>query len=157
MAKKINGNAHKIDIWYKVSLNFVQLGEGLMLLVSCCKIPWMPEVFSLTSNEKRREGGVLVTLSRLRRSIPSSPKRKKISGTQGSCKSDIFKLKFDQQSFVRLKSVLPCVTIGVHLKKCTKFCQQVVYSQNDTLSGNSHITMGNKSPGDMARNFNLRY
>ena len=34
MAKKINGNAHKIDIWYKVSLNLVQLGEGLMLLVN---------------------------------------------------------------------------------------------------------------------------
>ena len=34
--------------------------------------------------------GIIIT-------IPSSPKRKKkISGTQGSCKSDIFKLKFDQ-------------------------------------------------------------
>ena len=82
-------------------------------------------------------------------------REKKISGTQGSCKSDIFKLKFDQRSFVRLKSVLPCV-LGTP-QKCTKFCQQVVYSQNDTLSGNSHITKGNKSPGDMARNFNLRY
>ena len=34
MAKKINENAHEIDIWYKVSLNLVQLGEGLMLLVN---------------------------------------------------------------------------------------------------------------------------
>ena len=34
MAKKINENAHEIDIWYNVSLNLVQLGEGLMLLVN---------------------------------------------------------------------------------------------------------------------------
>ena len=124
--------------------------------MSCCKIPWMPEVFSLTSNEKRRERGVLVTLSRLRRSIPSSPRRKKISGTQGSCKSDIFKLKIIR-SMELCSARVYCPVYWGTPQKCTKFCQQVVYSQNDTLSGNSHITKGNKSPGDMARNFNLRY
>ena len=74
---------------------------------------------------------VLVTLSRLRRSIPLPPKRKKPSGTQGSCKIDIFKLKFDQRSFVWLERIALC--IGGIPQKCSKFCQQIVYSQNDTL------------------------
>ena len=123
--------------------------------MSCCKIPWMPEVFSLTSNEKRRERGVLVTLSLLRRSIPSSPKRKKKSLAPRVVVKVILQIEIRSTELCSARVYCP-VYWGTP-QKCTKFCQQVVYSQNDTLSGNSHITKGNKSPGDMARNFNLRY
>ena len=91
----------------------------------------MPEVFSLTSDEKRRERG---SAGHTFTALPLNsiaPKEKKTSGTQGSCKSDIFKLKFDKRSFVRLERIALC--IGGTPKKCSKFCQQVVYSQNDTL------------------------
>ena len=90
----------------------------------------MPEVFSLTSDEKRIEREVVVTLVTLPLN-DSSQREKKPSGTQGSCKSDIFKLKFYQRSFVRLERIALC--IGGTPQKCSKFCQQVVYSQNDTL------------------------
>ena len=92
----------------------------------------MPEVFSLTSDEKRRErgsAGHTFTASPLNSIAPKE--KKETSGTQGSRKSDIFKLKFDKRSFVRLERIALC--IGGTPQKCTKFCQQLVYSQNDTL------------------------
>ena len=134
MAKKINGNAHLIYIWYKVSLNSVQLGDGLMLLVNLlhwfaksrkCHVAKcrMPEVFSLTSDKKRRErGSAGHTFAALPLNSIAPKEGKKTSGTQGSCKSDIFKLKFDQRSFVRLERIALCIE-GTP-QKCTKFCQQ---------------------------------
>ena len=134
MAKKINGNAHKIDIWYKVSLNLVQLGEGLMLLVNLshcfaksrkCHVVRYPGCQRSSRSPATRSIESEVCWSHFHGFVAQfrRPQReKKISGTQGSCKSDIFKLKFAQRSFVRLECI--ALRIGVHLKNAPNFANK---------------------------------
>ena len=99
----------------------------------------MPEVFSLTSDEKRRERGCAghtFTASPLN-SIAPKEKKNPLAPRVVVISDEIFKLKFDQRSFVRLERIALC--IGGTPQKCSKFCQQVVYSQNDTLLGPDYM------------------